>query len=279
MRTVIPCVALTFVVAALPAPRAEQAGTGPAPKTLIPVTSSTLTSDPGPLYGEHVTLMGAVEQTFSRSVFSVDQDRTKSTGRDVLVIAPTLNRAVDRDSYVTVLGEVMRFDPSEIAKKTSEYSLDLAPEIVEQFRGRPAVLATAVINASLVDLAKRLPPPMTPDEEAFSKVMKRVGPAFSALRQAVTGSDANAARENTVVLKQAFSEAEAFWKTRAKADAVKWAQEARDHVDALALAATRGQWEEVKTASTALGQMCQNCHGAYRERFDDGTFRIKSGTK
>jgi cytochrome c556 len=279
MRTMIPGAALILVVAALSAPHAQQSGTAPAPKTLIPVTTSTLANDPEPLYGEHVTLMGVVEQTFSRSVFSVDQDRTKSTGRDVLVIAPTLNRNVDRNSYVTVLGEVLRFDPSEIAKRANDYTLDLAPEIVEEFRGRPAVLATAVINASLVDLAKRLPPPMTPEEEAFSKVMKRVGPAFNALRQAVTGSDATAARENTVVLKQAFAETEAFWKTRAKADAVKWAQEARGHVDALALAATREQWEEVKTTSTALGQACQSCHGAYRERFDDGTFRIKSGTK
>jgi cytochrome c556 len=279
MRTVIRCVVMTLAVAALPAPRAQQSGSAPAPRTLIPVTTSTLAGDPEPLYGEHVTMMGVVEQTYSRSVFSVDQDGTRSTGRDVLIIAPRLTRNLDRNSYVTVIGEVLRFDPSEIAKRANDYTLDLVPDIVEKFRGRPAVFATAVINAALIDLAKRLPPPMTPEEEAFSKVMKRVGPAFNALRQAVSGSDAAAARENTVQLKQAFVETEAFWKTRAKLDAIKWAREARDHVDALALAVSRGQWDEVKTASTSLGQACQSCHGMYRERFDDGTFRIKSGTK
>ena len=37
----------------------------------------------------------------------------------------------------------------------------------------------------MTDLAKRLPPPMTPAELALSKVMKQVGPGFTALLTAI----------------------------------------------------------------------------------------------
>jgi cytochrome c556 len=209
--------------------------------------------------------------------FSIDQDRTKRTGKDVLILAPRLNSAVEVDTYVTVLGEVVRFDPDEIARKTKDYKVDLNAEALERYRGRPAVLATAVLNAAMVDLAKRLPPPMTPQEEAYDKIMKRVGPSFAALRQAMGDSSMEKSRKETDVLKQAFGEAEAFWKTRARTDAVQWARDARKQVDAIERAAAIGKWDDVKTSIGALGQACQSCHGAYRERFDDGTFRIKSG--
>ena len=79
-----------------------------------------------------------------------------------------------------------------------------------RYQGRPAILATAVVNAALFDFAKRLPPPMTPQEEAFDKVMKRIGPAFSDLLTAAGGSDAAASAGHAKVLMAAFTEADAF---------------------------------------------------------------------
>src|SRR6202011_6065334 len=104
---------------------------------------------------------------------------------------------------------------------------DLPADVAAKYLGRPAVIATTVLNAKMVDLAKRLPPPMTAGQKGLSKVMKRVAPAFAALRQAAEGSNADGATQNAVVLKQAFTETEAFWKAKSKADAVKWAQSAR----------------------------------------------------
>ena len=34
--------------------------------------------------------------------------------------------------------------------------------------------------------------------------------------------------------------------------------------------------EAAKTSLTPLGATCGNCHGKFRERMDDGTFRIKT---
>ena len=57
-------------------------------------------------------MMAIVDQTLSPTAFSVDQDKTKSTGKDVLVLAPRLNEPIELNTYVTVIGEVVKFDPT-----------------------------------------------------------------------------------------------------------------------------------------------------------------------
>ena len=259
-----------LVVAAITL-RAQQSSP-PAAKPLVPVAASTLAESPADYYGQYVSVVGTVEQTLTTLAFTIDQDRTKQTGKEVLILATTLSSPVDQNSYVTVLGEVVLFT-DEIAGRAT---VDLPPDVAAKYRGRPAVLATSILNTAMVDLARPLPPPLTPEEEAFDKVMKRVGPAFTALRQAVTASDADAVKQHAAALKTSFGETTSFWKARAKADAMKWADEARVQADALERATARGEWEAVKSAQTALGQACQNCHGAYRERLEDGTYRMKA---
>jgi cytochrome c556 len=256
-------------------PAAPPPAPGTPPKPLVPLAASTVADNPDPYYGEYVTVTAAVDQILSRTSFSVDQDATKSTGKDVLVIAPTMNGKVDPNAYVTVIGELVKFDAAEIAKKAKNYTLDLPADAAAKYQGRPTVIATAVINSAFVDVAKRLPPPLTAEEETYQKVMKKVGPAFAALRTAVDGSNAEKTTENTAVLKQAFAETEAFWKSRGRADAAKWAQDARANVETIDKAAPAAKWDDAKAATGTLGQACQTCHTAYRERFDDGSFRIK----
>jgi cytochrome c556 len=269
---------------AAPQGAAPPGAAAPPAKPIVPVAVSTVAANPDAYYGESVTLTAAVDQILSRSAFSISQRTVgdainKTSGNDVLVLAPTLNGAVDRNAYVTVLGELVRFDPAEIARKAKGYALDLAPDVVAKYTGRPAVLATAVINGAMVDLAKRLPPPMTAEEEALSKVMKRVAPAFAALRTAAAASNAETTAQNATVLKQAFTETEAFWKTKGKTDAVQWAHDARTQAESIERDVAAANWDAVKASAGTLGQACQSCHGAYRERFDDGSYRIKMGSR
>jgi cytochrome c556 len=274
-----PLMILTILIASIVAARAQQpapAATPPA-KPLVPVTASTLAGNPDGFIGEWVSVTGVIEESLSRLAFAVDQGKLKSAS-DILVLAPRLNGPVDPNTYVTVVGEVVRFDPEAIARKSKDYAIDLSPDLVAKYRGKPAVLATSVINSKMIDLAKRLPPPMSAEEQAFDNVMKKVGPAFAAVRQA-DASNADVTRENAAVLKQAFADTETFWKGRGRADAVQWAQDARKHVDAIDHAAAAGNWDEVKSMAGTLGQSCQSCHTAYRERFDDGSYRIKEPPK
>lgn len=254
---------------ATPAPAA------PAAKPLVPVAASTLADHPDTYYGENVTMTGAVEQTLAQLTFSVDQDKTKSTGKEVLVIAPRLSGAVDANTYVTVIGEVVRFDPEEVAKKAKDYKMELSPEVAAKYKGHPVIFATAVINTAGVDLAKKPLPPVTADDELLTKIMKQVGPANGSLRTDIEKMDVKLAKEHAAVLKQAFTQTEAFWKSKGKTDAIGWAAEARKHAEGIELAATSGNWDGVKTSAGTLGQQCGACHGVYRERLEDGSYRLK----
>ena len=41
-------------------------------------------------------------------------------------------------------------------------------------------------------------------------------------------------------------------------------------------AAAGGNWDQVKTSIADVNRMCSTCHTAYRERLDDGTYRVKA---
>jgi cytochrome c556 len=222
------------------------------PKPIVPAATSSILSDPKQFDGVLVTVYASVERVVSATSFTVDQDPTKATA-DVLVVAPVLNQPVTANKYVTVIGEVTMVE------------------------GRPAIRATSVLDGKMVDLAKRLLPPMTPEETSFDATMKKVQPAFGALRTAVTDANAERVKTNAAILKQAFADAEAFWKMRGKADAQKWAADARAQADLLEKSSGAG--DEVKAAVTALQQTCSSCHAAYRERQDDGTYRIRGEIK
>src|SRR3954465_5814142 len=258
-------------------PRAPAA---PAPKPLVPVATNTVAANPDAFYGQAVTITASVEQILSRSAFAVDQRRVgeaakKSGPTDVLVLVPNIQSPVDLKSYVTVMGELVKFDPAEISKKAKDYKLDLPADAVAKYAGRPALIATSVINDKFVDVAKRLPPPLNAEEEAFQKVMKGgVAPAFAALRAGIEGSNVENATKNAAALKQAFTRTETFFKPK-KADATQWAADARKHVETIQAAVAAGKWDEAKTHAGTLQQACAQCHGQYRERFDDGSFRYK----
>jgi cytochrome c' len=249
------------------------------PQALVPVAATTLAANPDRFLGMTVTLTAAVDQRYGGTAFTVDQDRAKSAGQDVLVLAPLLNAPVETNAYVTVIGEVVKFDAADAAARMKDAMPVLAPEVAAKYRGRAAIIATSVINGAMTDLAKRLPPPMSTEELALSKVMKQVGPGFTALRQSVTASNGPDTAAQAAALKKLFGEAAVFWKTQTRPDAIQWTEDARLASDALETAAAKGDWDAVKAAVPKLQGACSSCHGLYRERLDDGTYRFKPPVK
>ena len=122
-----------------------------------------------------------------------------------------------------------------------------------------------------------MPPPRA-EELSLSEAMKTINPVFAALRTGVQESKLDVVTQNAAKLKPAFTQTEAIWDDLGQSAAAEWAREARAHTIALEGAAAAGNWEAVKTSAGALNQLCQNCHGAYRDRLEDGTFRIKAGS-
>ena len=269
--------------------RGGRGGEGaPAAKPYVPTSAASLARNPDALIGENVTMTASVEQILSKSAFLIVQHQatgatvspkapsgTGNAPRDVLVLAPILNAPVEQDKYVTVGGEVMRFDPAQIAKKVKNYQLDLTPDVAEKYKGRPVVIAKVVVNGSMVDLAMRLPPPYTADEKALDDTMKKVGPASAALRTSVDASKMENTADNIATLKKAFTDTETFWKSKSVADAAKKALDARVLVESIDREISSGAWDDAKKNVAQLTQACGGCHTPYRERFDDGSFRAK----
>jgi hypothetical protein len=248
-----------------------------APRPLVPMTASTIAREPAAHIGENVSMMAAVETVLSKTIFTVDQDKTKSTGREVIVIAPNLQAAPELNMYLTVQGEVFMFDPAEITKRNRTYKLDLSPELVEKLRGKPAVMATAVVNPALVDLARRPIVPPTPAEIAMSGAMKTINSAMGVVRAGLEKPDAAQLKDQAAALKKAFAETEAIFKTRGTTTAIAWAGEALKHATNMEAAVAAGKWDEVKAAAGGIQPLCAQCHGEHRERLDDGSYRIRSG--
>jgi hypothetical protein len=252
--------------------RAQQA---PAQRTMVPMAASSILRAPDAHYGDYVSIPAAVEQVLSKTTFSVDQDKALPAEKQLLIVAPSLQEAPEINTYVTVIGEVIKFDPEEIAKRAKDYSLDLPADVVEKFRGGPAILATSVISPALVDIAKRPPPPLTPEEIAFDKTMKTVQATFGSLRTALEGSNAGDAKQHAATLKNAFVEAQLFFKNRNTADAAGWAGDALKLVETVNQAAAGGKWDDAQSGAASLQQLCATCHGAHRERMEDGSFRVR----
>jgi cytochrome c556 len=145
-----------------------------------------------------------------------------------------------------------------------------------KYKGKPVVLATAVINTAGIDIAKKPIPPMTADDLALQKIMTKLPPAQAALRKALDGKDLNLVKEQATLLKTSFTDIETFWKAKGNTEAMNIATEGKKHADAILINLGLGNLEASKTFITPLGGTCASCHGKFRDRMDDGTFRIKT---
>ena len=248
------------------------------PKPLVPVAASSVAANPDPYVNEYVTMTGAVEANLSKTSFSVDQDKTKATGKEVLVLAPTLQKSADANAYVTVIGQLIKFDEKEVAAKLKDYAIDLSPADIAKYKGKPVVLATAVINTAGIDIAKKPIPPMSADDLALQKIMTKLPPAQGAVRKTLDSKDMAGAKEQATILKGLFTEIEVFFKTKKNDEAMKWAADGKNHADAILVNLGLNNIEAAKTSITPMGSTCASCHGKYRERMEDGTYRIKAGS-
>ena len=109
-----------------------------------------MATKPDQWVGEYVAMTGVVDTSLGRMAFSVDQDKTKS-GSDVLVLAHRMSDPVAVNTYVTVIGLLMKYDPAEVAGKSKVHAQDLPADAVAKYKGRPVVLATSVVNDRMLE--------------------------------------------------------------------------------------------------------------------------------
>jgi hypothetical protein len=249
-----------------------------------PVATNTILQNPDAYYGKQITISAGVQRMVSKTAFLVDQwkaagpNAVQPLGRPVLVVAPYLTNTVDHRNYLLVRGELVKLDTTAVARVAAEYKLDLGPDVWAEFHGQPMLLAASVINSSYTELARKPLAPPTAPELAMTEAMKAISPSFTALRVAADEANADVVAEQTARLQPAFSRAETIWDDLGQSSASQWARDAQDQVAAIRHAATTGNWDTAKYAATRLNQLCTNCHNAFRDRQDDGSFRFKSGS-
>jgi len=277
---VVAAVMLIGMFAALQAQRASRPGVETQGK---PIATNTILENPGAYYGKQVTISAGVDQMVSKIAFLIDQwkavgpKEVKPIGKPILVIAPYLTAAFGQRNYLTVRGEIVKLDPATIARLTNEYKLDLAPELSAQYRGQPVLLASSVITSTYAEVAWKPVPPPTATEVAMGMTMKTISATFADLRTAAQESKTAVVTQNAAKLLPAFSQIETAFDDVGQSAAAQWARDARTHATSIEQGAAAGNWDAVKTSAVALNQLCASCHGAYRDRADDGTFRIKPG--
>jgi hypothetical protein len=110
----------------------------------------------------------------------------------------------------------------------------------------------------------------------LQKSMQKIGPAYGSLLKNLKG-DLKAAGSDADTLATEFGNVERFWAQHNKADAVKWAQDARTAASTVAGAAAANDSAKATTAAQSIGGQCKSCHTAYREGTQQTGFSIKAG--
>ena len=141
--------------------------------------------------------------------------------------------------------------------------------------GRSDAPITTTAGAQASTSQTQAAPPLTPQD--LEARMKNIGTTFPAMRMHLMANQLADAAKEAEQLAVWFGDVECFWAQQKKADAVKWAQDARTFASEVSGTATAGDAMKATQAANNMQGACKQCHGTYREADPAGGFRIKAG--
>jgi cytochrome c556 len=109
----------------------------------------------------------------------------------------------------------------------------------------------------------------------LEELMKKIGPGHKALLDHLEANDTAEAAKAAEQLAEWFGGVEKFWAQRNRADAVKWAGQARTYASDAAGAAVTGDEDKASAAADEMTAACKQCHSALREPDGAGGYRIR----
>jgi hypothetical protein len=118
------------------------------------VTAGEVADHPDRYYGKTLSVTAEVEDVYNKSVFSLDEDKLWSTGRDVIVVNPRPGEAARDDTEVTVVGPLRRFTMAEFRRDFDYLDWDLRPEITGWIEQRPVIVAQSIRTSSGQELVR-----------------------------------------------------------------------------------------------------------------------------
>jgi cytochrome c556 len=134
--------------------------------------------------------------------------------------------------------------------------------------------ALLVTLAGTVAVAQKVTSPAELDA-----TMKKVAAAQAATAKAIKSEAYADAKTQVATVKQALMDAENFWVTNKKDDAVKMGKDAIAKVSAVeaALSAATVDQQAAFAAFKEVGATCAACHKEYRVQAEDKTYSLKPG--
>jgi len=130
-------------------------------------------------------------------------------------------------------------------------------------------------GALMAGQAKKISTP-----EDLNEVMKKVDPANQAITKALPAGNFADVKTQLAVIKQALTDAENFWVEHKRDDAIKFSKDTLAKIDAFekVVSAPSPDPAAAMQASRDMGAACRSCHMTYRDRDENGKFRIKPGS-
>lgn len=147
-----------------------------------------------------------------------------------------------------------------------------------------SILAAAALIGAVAMSAQGPPPQPAPSgmtlartwtDTEYDKIMKDVGATVGLLRKSVEGQNAEMAKQQADKLEMLFEEADDFWSARNVSDARDLADDAAEHADHIEDAVDDKDFIKAAEHLKLLQGTCAACHGKYRDKGPDGSYRIK----
>ena len=140
-------------------------------------------------------------------------------------------------------------------------ALVLAAVVANTAEGQPAQPAAAAAK--------------TWTDADLDKLMKEINAAVGVLRKSIDGQNAEMAKEQADQIESLFEQVDDFWSARNVRDAVDTADDAAEHADHIEDAVDGKDFAKAGEHMKLLQGTCATCHGKYRDKGPDGSFRIK----
>lgn len=113
-----------------------------------------ITSDPSQYYGRTIAVTGEVENIYSDSVFSLDEDELFG-GDDLLVLVTDSAEAVEDNETVAATGELRSFVVADLERDYDlTWDLDLQQELEAEYSERPVLVVNRVYSSAIPATAK-----------------------------------------------------------------------------------------------------------------------------
>jgi cytochrome c556 len=113
------------------------------------------------------------------------------------------------------------------------------------------------------------------DEKEFQGWMKTTGATMGSLRKNLEAKNGEAAAADAKTLQEVFAKVHDFWMKKKIESATKFATTAQNGFKVVGQLASSGKFDEAAAEMKSTVATCAGCHNGFREKKEDGTYRIK----